>query len=153
VLSIIIPVTDYQGGNGCLNHKFSRGLISVNDNKRPVNLDLTKFAFPVTSISSIAHRLAGVALFAGTALFLYGLHMSLASEASFNELVSLLGTIPGKLITLGLLSALAYHFIAGIKHYLMDMGVAEDLEGGIFAARSTLLYAAVVIVFIVSWVL
>lgn len=125
----------------------------MNEKSRPVNLDLMKFAFPVTSIASIAHRLAGVALFFGTFLFLYGLHMSLASEASFVELQVMLDSIVGKLVVVAVLSALAYHFIAGIKHYLMDLGVAEDLEGGLFAAKSTLLYSAIAILFIASWVL
>lgn len=124
----------------------------VKKNTRPVNLDLTKFAFPVTSIASIAHRMAGVALFFGMVLFLYGLHQSLASEESFDQLIELISSPFAKLILIGLLSALAYHFVAGIKHYFMDLGVAEDLEGGIFAAKSTLLYSAILVVLIVSWV-
>jgi len=124
----------------------------VDQKKRPVNLDLTKFAFPVTSIASISHRIAGVALFFCTGLFLFGLQMSLESRESFEAFKELIASVPGKLVLLGLLSALVYHFVAGIKHYFMDMGVGEDLEGGIFAARSTLLYASIIIVFVASWI-
>ena len=84
---------------------------------------------------------------------LYALELSLASAAGFETLKSMMVSPLGKFITWGLLSALAYHFVAGIKHLLMDMGVGETLEGGVFAARTVLLFSAILIFLAAVWVI
>lgn len=110
----------------------------MSQDRRPVNLDLTKFAFPVTSYASILHRLSGALLFFGTAGLLLALDLSLSSEAGFNRLAAMLSAPLVKFTAFILLSALGYHLIAGIKHLLQDMGLGESLAGGILAARLTL---------------
>lgn len=119
---------------------------------RPVNLDLTTIRFPVTAISSILHRISGVVLFAGVALLLWALGESVRSEEAFNQLKSCLGTGLGKLITWGILSAVIYHFVAGIKHLIMDTGIGETLEGGRRLAITTLAVAAVGIALAGVWI-
>ncbi|MEL0065487.1 MAG: succinate dehydrogenase, cytochrome b556 subunit, partial [Gammaproteobacteria bacterium] len=47
----------------------------------------------------------------------------------------------------------AYHFVAGIKHLIMDMGIGETLEGGQFAAKTTLFFAAILIALAAVWVI
>ena len=123
---------------------------------RPINVgitDLMVFKFPITAIVSITHRIAGVVLFVGIAFALYALQISLDSEAGFAELQSMMNSPLGKFITWGLLSGLAYHFVAGIKHLLMDLGVGETLEGGIFAARVVVLFSVVLILLAAFWVI
>ncbi|MEX2489352.1 MAG: succinate dehydrogenase, cytochrome b556 subunit [Pseudomonadales bacterium] len=125
----------------------------MKNDSRPVNLDLTKFAFPIHALTSITHRIAGVALFVAVAFGLYALDRSLASETGFEQIAGLMVSPVGKLITWLILSALAFHFIAGIRHMLMDMDVAESLEGGRFGARVTFLLSSIVILVAGSWVL
>jgi len=43
------------------------------------------------------------------------------------------------------LAGLAYHFIAGVKHLVMDWGVGETLEGGRTFAKISLVVSALVI--------
>jgi succinate dehydrogenase / fumarate reductase cytochrome b subunit len=124
---------------------------AVQDN-RPVNLDLTTIRFPVTAISSILHRISGVVLFAGVALLLWALGESLRSEAAFNELKACLDTGLGKLVTWAIVSAVIYHFVAGIKHLIMDTGIGESLEGGRKLAVATLVVAASGIVLAGVWI-
>ena len=120
---------------------------------RPVNLDLTQFHWPVMALSSITHRVSGGILFVGIAFMLFALQTSLASEEGFNEIKSMMQHPLGMFITWGLLAALAYHFVAGIKHLFMDMGYGETLEGGAFAAKTTFLFAGILIVLAAIWVL
>ena len=123
---------------------------------RPINvgiLDLLKFAWPFQAIASITHRIAGVILFIGIAFILFALEMSLESEAAFDQLKMMIASPLGKFITWGLLSATAYHFVAGIKHMIVDFGVGETLEGGLMAARIVVSCSAVLIVFAAWWVL
>lgn len=128
----------------------------MKQNSRPINVgigDLASLKWPITAISSITHRVAGVVLFVGVAFMLYALDLSLSSEEGFIHLKEMMISPLGKFITWGLLSALAYHFVAGIKHLVMDMGVGETLEGGQFAAKTTLFFSAVLIALAAVWVI
>jgi len=128
----------------------------VKQNSRPINVgigDLLSFKWPITAISSITHRVAGVVLFIGVAFMLYALDLSLSSEQGFISLKEMMVSPLGKVITWGMLSALGYHFVAGIKHLLMDMGVGETLEGAQFAAKTTLFFSAVLIALAAIWVI
>ena len=127
----------------------------MEQDNRPINVgiaDLMSLRWPVTAIASIAHRIAGGVLFAGVALMLFALDMSLSSEAGFESLKAMMLVPVGKLITWALLSALAYHLVAGVKHLFMDLGFGETLEGGVFAARLTLFFSAILIVLAAIWV-
>ena len=127
----------------------------VKQNSRPINVgivDLMAFRWPVTALASIAHRIAGVMLFVGIAFLLFAFDTSLSGEEGFEAIKSMMVSPIGKIITWGLLSALAYHFVAGIKHLLMDTGMGETLEGGIFAARATLFFSAILIAVAAIWV-
>jgi succinate dehydrogenase cytochrome b subunit len=128
----------------------------VKNDFRPINVgitDLLVFKWPITAITSITHRVSGVILFAGIAFALYALDVSLASDAGFTDLKEIMTSPVGKFVIWGLLSALAYHFVAGIKHLLMDMGVGETLEGGVFASKVVILFSGILIFLAAVWVI
>lgn len=128
----------------------------MKNDHRPINVDpadLARFAWPLPAMTSITHRIAGAVLFVGIAFALFALDMSLSSEEGFTTLKDMMGSPIGMFITWALLAALAYHFVAGIKHFFMDMGVGETLEGGLFAAKTTILFSAILIVMAAIWVL
>jgi succinate dehydrogenase / fumarate reductase cytochrome b subunit len=106
--------------------------------KRPVNLDLGKFHFPLPSIISILHRITGVILFVGLAFLLYWLDLSLNSEEGFQRVSDLLDGFIAWLILWGISAGLIFHFVAGIRHLLMDMGIGETLEGGRLSSKITI---------------
>ena len=116
---------------------------------RPVNLDLTTVKFPLPAITSILHRISGVALFFGIGVVLYLLQLSLESEAGFERVTELFRATPVKLVVWLLLTGLLYHLIAGIKHLLMDWGIGESREGALRAAQVTLVLAVAAAV--LSW--
>jgi succinate dehydrogenase / fumarate reductase cytochrome b subunit len=120
--------------------------------KRPVNLDLTTVKFPVTALASITHRVTGVVLLAGILILLWMLGMSLHSQESFNELQELMSKIYAKLILWAILAALAYHFVAGLRHLLMDLGFWETLSGGKASAVFMFLSSVILMVLAGVWV-
>ncbi|EAZ97862.1 succinate dehydrogenase, cytochrome b556 subunit [Marinobacter sp. ELB17] len=122
------------------------------NSKRPVNLDLGKFHFPLPAIVSILHRVSGIIIFAGVAFMLYGLDLSLSGEEGYGHVSELLSGFFAKLIIWGILSALLYHLVAGIRHLLLDMGIGEELESGLVAAKVTLAIAIILIVLAGVWV-
>ena len=116
------------------------------NNKRPVNLDLFTIKQPLPAIASILHRISGIIVFVGIALLMYVLDKTLASEEGFNAVQNFLDGTFVKLILWGVLSALAYHLVAGCKHLLMDMGVGETLEGARLGAKLVLGVSAILVI-------
>ena len=119
---------------------------------RPVNIDLTTFKYPLTAITSILHRISGIVIFAGVALLLYLLQLSLESAAGFAEVTALLDNMLVKFLSWSVLAALLFHLIAGVKHLLMDMGIGESLAGGVLAAKLTLIFSFIAIIAAGFWV-
>lgn len=115
-------------------------------NNRPVNLDISTISFPITAIVSIAHRVSGLISLAGALVLLWMLSISLASEQSFNELKETLSSPAVTIVVWGILAALAYHCVAGIRHLIMDAGIGETLEGGRLGAKLVVAISAIVIV-------
>lgn len=101
---------------------------------------------------SITHRISGLAIFFGIAFLLWGLGMSLESEESFNALKETLGGVGPKLVLWLILAGLAYHFCAGVRHLLMDLGYFETLQGGRATGVVVFVVAAVLIVLAGVWV-
>ncbi|MCG8671009.1 MAG: succinate dehydrogenase, cytochrome b556 subunit [Pseudomonadales bacterium] len=120
--------------------------------ERPVNLDLTAMRWPITAFASMPHRVSGLFLFIGTGFLIWALGASLESKESFDSLKECLSGVVPKLIIWALLSALSFHFVAGIKHLLMDIGVGETLEGAQMGAKIVLALAGVLIVLSGVWV-
>ncbi len=103
--------------------------------KRPVNLDLQTFHFPIPALASIAHRISGVATFFSITILLWLLSLSLESEDGFLVAVDIMNRFFGKFVLWGILTFLAYHIVGGIRHMVMDLGYFEDLEAGIASAK------------------
>jgi succinate dehydrogenase / fumarate reductase cytochrome b subunit len=109
--------------------------VTVSD-KRPVNLDLGTFKHPLISVVSISHRVSGVILFVGL-VFLFNLFdTSLEGAVGFATAQTLLQeNFIAQFITWGLLSSLGFHFSAGVKHLVMDLGHGEELDAANKAAK------------------
>ena len=119
---------------------------------RPVNLDLTTLRFPITAIVSILHRVSGVVLFFGSFVLMALLGMSLDNEVGFADALAMLDNGFVRFIVWGVLAALAYHFVAGLKHLFMDMGYGETLESGAIFAKISMAFAVVLMVLAGVWV-
>lgn len=122
------------------------------NSQRPVNLDLRTIKLPLTAYTSILHRISGVILFVGIAIMLYGLDKSLTSAEGFAQVQESLSSPLAKFVIWGLLSALLYHLVAGIRHLIMDLGVGETLEGGKLGSQIVLVISAIVIVLLGVWI-
>lgn len=103
--------------------------------QRPVNLDLTTIKFPAAANASILHRVSGVIMVFAIGILLWTLSLSLSSAEEFAQVKAMLDGIFFKLIMLGIISALAYHFFAGIRHLLMDVGHFEEKQSGAVSAK------------------
>lgn len=94
--------------------------------QRPVNLDIRTIHFPITAIASILHRVSGVITFVAVGILLWLLGISLSSPAGFEQAVAIVDNFLVKFIIWGILTALAYHIVGGIRHMLADFGYMEE---------------------------
>ena len=104
--------------------------MSINQKKiRPVYINLFKIKLPMSAISSITHRLAGIYIFFITLpLSLYLLYFS---TRSYNDFVNLNETLNNSVIistfvTFSLL-VFVYHVLTGVRHLLQDIHIGESL--------------------------
>ncbi|MBV8802381.1 MAG: succinate dehydrogenase, cytochrome b556 subunit, partial [Gammaproteobacteria bacterium] len=73
------------------------------------------------------------------------------SEEEFNNLQQLLTSPCAKIIILGCLSAFIYHFVAGIRHLLMDICIGDELKGGRLGAILTIIISILLIIITGIW--
>jgi len=127
------------------------GIHKVKDT-RPVNLDIGSMRLPITAWASITHRASGVFLFVGMAFVLWAFDQSLASPESFAALKECLASPLAKVVIWAIVAGLIYHFLAGIKHLIMDLGIGESFEGGVLGARIVIGLSSVLILAVGYWI-
>lgn len=94
--------------------------------KRPKNLNLLSIKFPMAAIMSVGHRAAGVLLFLSLPYFIYIFQLSIINEAGFIQAKAELHSPLVKLFLLISIWALAHHFFAGIRYFLLDVDIGIE---------------------------
>jgi succinate dehydrogenase / fumarate reductase cytochrome b subunit len=90
--------------------------------ERPLSPHLGVWRWHVTMLGSILHRACLMGLYVG-ALMLAGWAVALASgEPAYAAYVGLLGSLPGKLVLLGLTFALFFTVASNARHLMWDTG-------------------------------
>ena len=95
---------------------------------RPLSPHLTIYRPQLNSVLSIMHRIAGIVLFFGLLLLIFWFFSMSVGQASFDLFSALINSLIGKLILLGSLCALWYHFFTGVRHLFWDVGIGFRLE-------------------------
>lgn len=105
----------------------------------------------LTSMLSITSRLAGVFMTAFTlpAMFLYLLALAAGPE-SFDRMVGLLGSLPGKVLCLVSLAMMCWHFCNSIRHLIWDTGRMLELKA-IYSSGYIAVVCASVLFVLVLW--
>ena len=119
--------------------------------QRPVFLNLFQMKFPAMAVASILHRISGVIIFLGLPFALYLLDHSLRSSAEFAAMQSLMMQPAIKFLLWVLLSASAFHVLAGIRHMIMDCGFGEHLSTARMTAFFIMLLEIAVMVLLGVW--
>jgi succinate dehydrogenase / fumarate reductase cytochrome b subunit len=113
---------------------------------------IVNYKFPIMAIVSILHRISGVLLFLFTPFLIWVFDLSLRSANTWQCVANCIATHGFvRFLIWVFLSALSYHFLAGIRHLVMDTGHWESLQGGKIASRVVMALAIVVIVILGVW--
>lgn len=90
--------------------------------RRPLSPHLLAYRPQITSVTSILHRISGVALGAGTVLLTWWLVAAATSADAFATVQGFIGSWLGLLLLFGWTLALFYHLFNGIRHLGWDAG-------------------------------
>lgn len=126
-------------------------MLEVFEKQRPMFLDLTKMHFPVMAVVSIFHRITGVLIFLFLPLMLYILHQAYKSADTYTQLTNCLQHASMKFFIWAMLSAVWFHVIAGIRHMIMDCGIAENVKSARVTAYSVFAFAIVLSILMGVW--
>ena len=94
---------------------------------RPLSPHLTIYRPQLNSVLSIMHRITGIVLFVGLVLLILWFFSLALGQVSFELFGVLINSLIGRLILIGSLCALWYHFFAGVRHLFWDIGIGFNL--------------------------
>jgi succinate dehydrogenase / fumarate reductase cytochrome b subunit len=109
--------------------------------------DIVTYRLPPAGIVSILHRISGAVLFLLMPFIIWMFDTSVSTEVSYDQFTAIFtagcagGLMPGwffKLIALGIIWAYLQHFIAGVRHLIMDATHSVSKEQGHSTAVITL---------------
>ena len=106
---------------------------------RNINVtDITSYRLPLAGLVSILHRISGAIMFLLLPFVIWMFDASVSSEYSFARFTNAFDHGVVKLIALGLIWAFLHHFVAGVRHVLMDARHTVAKEQGQRTAIVTL---------------
>jgi succinate dehydrogenase / fumarate reductase cytochrome b subunit len=118
--------------------------------KHPVSPHLQIYRLPLAALLSIAHRITGVILAAGSLLLVWILAGAAESAETYQSIMHHLGSWYGQIVLLGFVFSLYLHFCNGVRHLFWDVGYGFELETVDLTAK--LAIAVAVILTIATWV-
>lgn len=115
---------------------------------RPKNLNLFTIRLPINALVSILHRATGCILFLLIPVLLGLYQFSLYSEIGYQMVMNVLGHPLVKLLLLGLTWVFTHHFLAGIRHLVMDIHFLTSLMKARLTSRCVLVMDFLVTLFV-----
>lgn len=94
----------------------------MSNNGRPLSPHLSIYRWPITMTLSILHRVTGVGLSVGFAVWAAWLFGAMLGAEAYAGVIAMLGTIVGKVLLIGWSFAFFFHLSNGIRHLVWDMG-------------------------------
>jgi|TARA_B110000914_G_scaffold224922_1_gene244153 succinate dehydrogenase / fumarate reductase cytochrome b subunit len=102
----------------------------MKNDHRPVNINLLKIKLPISALTSITHRLAGMYIFFITyPLSVYLFFLASTNQENFTYLTNMLinSSYLATFVAFSFL-VLWYHILTGVRHLIMDMHIGESLQ-------------------------
>ena len=107
--------------------------------QRPLSPHLQVYRPMLSMMMSIAHRITGMALYAGTLLLAWWLLAAAAGQNAYNTFQAFAGSWIGQLILFGFTWAMIHHMLGGIRHFIWDLGYGFGPEEREWLVRATLI--------------
>ncbi len=93
---------------------------------RPLSPHLQVYRLPLAALTSISHRLSGLALSGGMFVLTLWLVLAAIHPECFANLAALIASPVGRVLCALWLLAFYYHLCAGIRHLIWDKGIGFE---------------------------
>jgi succinate dehydrogenase / fumarate reductase cytochrome b subunit len=124
--------------------------MSSTSSKRPLSPHLQIYRPQMTSVLSIFHRMAGIALAAGSLLVMWGLLAAASGPKAYEVFQEFTRSPLGLFMLFGWSAAFFYHLCNGIRHLIWDTGRLFVLKDAFLAGKIVL--AASVVLTVAAWI-
>lgn len=111
--------------------------------ERPLSPHLQVYSPQITSVSSILHRMAGIALALGLFLVTWGLLALADGRESFEFFLEFCKSTIGQIMLVGWTAAFFYHMSTGLRHFILDAGFLYEEKMASLSGYIVILIAAV----------
>ncbi len=118
--------------------------------ERPLSPHLQVYRPQLTSVLSISHRVTGVVNAVGAALFVLWLVAAASGPERFANAMSIVGSVPGRILMFAWTYTVLYHLCNGIRHLFWDAGKGFELKTA-YASGWTVVGVSIVLTLLV-WV-
>ncbi|MEC8169082.1 MAG: succinate dehydrogenase, cytochrome b556 subunit [Pseudomonadota bacterium] len=120
--------------------------------KSPLFLNLLKIRLPITAKASITHRISAVGVFFLIFPFMGALLIATSSPEGFLFIENLGSLFLIKILLNLFVAGLTYHYIAGIRHLIMDFGYWETLKAGSISAYGVFILSGILIIYFSTFI-
>jgi succinate dehydrogenase / fumarate reductase cytochrome b subunit len=117
---------------------------------RPLSPHLQIYRPIPTMMSSIIHRITGMALYFGTILVAWWLIAAASGPEYFATANWVFGSWIGRLVLFGFTWALVQHMLGGLRHFVWDLGYGFDKHLTTRVAKIT--FVAAPVITILLWI-
>jgi len=100
----------------------------MTENQNPLSPHLQIYRWHISSLLSIAHRIAGVVnLFSLILIFFWLIFLSLG-EGNYELFLLAINSFVGKFILIGFTWSMSFHTLSGIRHLFWDIGYGFEIK-------------------------
>jgi len=107
--------------------------------QRPLSPHLQIYRPMLSMMMSIAHRITGAALYAGTLIVAWWLLAAATGQNAYGTFQAFASSWVGRLILFGYTWALIHHMLGGIRHFVWDLGYGFGPEEREWLVRANLI--------------
>ena len=113
----------------------------MSNTERPLSPHISVYRWPITMTLSILHRATGVALSFGLIVLALWLMNVLLGGASYEQFLTLMSGVVGRVLLLGWSFAFFLHLANGVRHLFWDFGRGFEISQANASAWFVLLLA------------
>jgi succinate dehydrogenase / fumarate reductase cytochrome b subunit len=117
--------------------------------QRPLSPHLQIYRPQMSSVTSILHRVTGLALSTGSLLLVAWLWAAAYSPECFGWMHDFFTSIAGRLLLIGWTAAFYYHLCNGIRHLFWDIGKGFEIHTSTVTGWSV--FAATLLLTLLTW--
>ena len=98
------------------------------ENKTPLSPHIQIYRWHISSLVSISHRITGIINILVISVICFWASLLLLGETNYTVINSILNSLVGKFIILGVTWSFSFQVLSEIRHLIMDLGYGFELK-------------------------